>query len=275
MLETIRMFAPLVCRTPVLLAAVFSLTLASAAAAQDAVKHYILIELKPGADQLALDRWCLAFHGPENRRAVKAWQRNYLSYRSYLPSEKAKEKYPIQFGRMTEIHFDSLADFRKTRENSLYGEIDSYTPPPGGWRNNSLFTTTTITAPVNPDELSVSEPTPPKETPYLRWIIIFDYPDSVSEKAGDAWWRNHRAKELAAAPGLKRMGFYRSVSDAAPKRRAVELWFDEMASWEDAFVKPEQTLRSAPWGEPFDDAAMMFVGENPDIDFVHDKRVVP
>lgn len=254
---------------------VFLMMSASPAAAQDAIKHYILIDLKPGADQLALDRWYLAFHAPENRRAVQAWQRNYLSYRSYLPSEKAKAKYRFQFGRMTEIQFDSLADFRKARENSLYGDLASYTPPPGGWRNNTLFTATTITAPVNPDELPVSAPTPPKETPYLRWIIIFDYPEGISAKAGDAWWNNHRAKELAAAPGLKRMGFYRSVSDAAPKKRAVELWFDDMAAWEAVFATPEHDLRPAPWGDPFDGAAMMFVGENPDIDFVHDKRVIP
>ncbi len=245
------------------------------ARAEGAVKHYILIDLKPEADQLALDRWYLAHHGPENRRAVKAWQRNYLSYRSYLPSEKALAAYPLQYGRLTEIHFDSVTDFREARANSLYGELTSYTPPPGGWRENALFITTTITIPVNPDELLMSSPTPPKETPYLRWMIVFDYPASVNAKTGDDWWMQTRAEELKNAPGLRRFAFYRSVSDVTPNRRAAELWFDDLSAWETAFTQSGRRLTPAPWGEPFDAAAMMFVGENPDIDFIHDKRVIP
>src|SRR5262245_30559253 len=54
-----------------------------------AVKHYIPIRLKPGMDQLVLDRWYMTYHAPQTRRAYKAWQRNYVSFRSYLPPAEA------------------------------------------------------------------------------------------------------------------------------------------------------------------------------------------
>ena len=247
----------------------------SPARAQDAIKHYILIDLKPGADQLALDRWYLTYHAPQVRRAVKAWQRNYVSFRSYLPSEEAKARYPLQYGRMTEIQFDSLEAFRKTRVNSLYGDLSSYTPPPGGWRDNDLYTTVTATIHVNPDRLPVTTPTPPKETPYLRWIIVFDYPDEVSAEEGDAWWEEKREAELGKLPGLKRLGFYQSVSPLTPKRRVAELWFDDMAAWQAAMLDDRQPYTAPAWGEPFERAAIMMIGENPDMDFIHDDRVIP
>lgn len=75
-------------------------------------KHYIIIDLKPGMDMLALDRWYMTFHAPQVRRAFKAWQRNYVSYRSYAVTEEAR-KLGVLNGRMTEIQFDSLADFRE------------------------------------------------------------------------------------------------------------------------------------------------------------------
>jgi hypothetical protein len=39
--------------------------------ATGAIKHYILIELLPGADQLALDRWYMTFHAPQVRRPIR------------------------------------------------------------------------------------------------------------------------------------------------------------------------------------------------------------
>ncbi|PQA86388.1 hypothetical protein [Hyphococcus luteus] len=265
------------CRLQAMVFAVLAMFSApvSAAPAGPAIKHYILIHLKPGADQLQLDRWYLTYHGPENRRAVKAWQRNYLSYRSYLPPRETEDKVPLQYGRMTEIHFDSLDDFRATRKNSLYGGLSSYTPPPGGWRDNKLFETTTATIPVNPEALPVSKPTPPKETPYVRWIIVFDYPESITVEEGDDWWAQERAPALERLQGVRRFGFYKSASDASPKRRLAEIWFDDMETWKASAADWFPSRAKPAWGDPFDGAAMMLIGENPDIDFVYDSRVIP
>lgn len=68
---------------------------ATPAFAVGAMKHYILVDLKPGVDQLTLDRWYMTFHAPQVRRAFKAWQRNYVSFRSYLPADEARRVYPF------------------------------------------------------------------------------------------------------------------------------------------------------------------------------------
>jgi len=251
---------------------------AAPAFAAGAIKHYILIELLPGADQLALDRWYMTYHAPQVRRAYQAWQRDYLSFRAYLPPAEAAQRYKVAYGRMTEIHFDTLEDFRESRKNPLYGgDLQSFTPPPGGWRANILFRSTTATVPVNPDTLYVSKPTPPKELPYLRWIVFLRPPADVAQGLADAWFDGVHAKELAALPGLKRFGLYRSVADRGEYSRVMELWFDDYAAWRAAFLTPEPRFAAPPWGGkfPFFDTLSMFVGENPDVDFIHDDRVIP
>jgi hypothetical protein len=250
---------------------------APAAWAVGAIKHYILIEVLPGSDQLELDRWYLTFHGPQVRRAFKAWQRNYVSFRSYLPPEEAASRYKILFGRMTEIQFDTLADFQETRPNNVYGELSSFTPPPGGWRTNKLFKSTTATIPVNATELYVSGATPPKEIPYLRWVVFFRYPEGVTQDEGDAWWTATHAPELSRLPGLKRFAYYRSVRSDSDYPRVAEFWFDDYLTWRAAFLSPAPRFTAPRWAKtfPFFDMISMFVGENPDIDFVNDDRVIP
>ena len=245
--------------------------------AETAVKHYILIRLKPGADQLALDRWYMTYHAPQVRRAFQVWQRSYMSFRAYLPPEEAVEKYGVQYGRMTEIQFGSYADYKATRPNNIYGGLESYTPPPGGWRNNALFDTTSMTIPVNGDEVYVSNETQPKETPYLRWIVFFKYPEGVSAGESDAWWDTTHSRELASLDGLKRFVMYRSVREQSDYTHAAEFWFDGYKSWKAAFLDPAPEFTPPKWGGtfPFFETASMFVGENPDIDFIHDRRVTP
>ena len=257
------------------LTAAATLAAATPAFAVGAMKHYILVDLKPGTDQLVLDRWYMTFHAPQVRRAYKAWQRNYISFRSYLPPEEAKAAYPLLYGRMTEIQFDSLADFQETRPNNIYGGLNSFTPPPGGWANPP-FTSTTASIPVNPQTVFVSKDTPPKETPYLRWVVFFRYPAGVSAADGDAWYETTYAKMAAARPGVKRYALYKAVSERAEYPRVAEFWFEDYAAWKAAFL-PAPAVAPPPWGGKglHVDAISMFVGENPDVDFVNDKRSIP
>lgn len=260
------------------LAAAGAATIATPAFAVGAIKHYIIIELTPGSDQLLLDRFYITFHSQQVRRAVKAWQRTYISFRSYLPAEEAVKRYRVAYGRMTEIQFDSLADFRETRPNNIYGAgLGSYTAPPGGWTGEKkIFNSTTATVPVNPQEMFVNLDTPPKETPYFRWIQFLRYPKDVTPEAGDTWYRDVHAKEVAKAPGLKRYGLYRTVTETAAYPRVAELWFDDYQAWKTAFL-PTPKFTPPPWGGtyPFVDMLSMFVGENPDVDFVNDRRSIP
>lgn len=256
-------------------AAMLALAAATPAAAVGAMKHYILVDLKPGVDQLVLDRWYMTFHAPQVRRAFKAWQRNYLSFRSYLPPEEAKKAYPLLYGRMTEIQFDSLADFQETRPNNIYGGLQSFTPPPGGW-TSPPFDSTTASIPVNPQHVYVNRDTPPKENPYLRWIIFFRYPKDVSLEAGDAWYRDQYAPQAAKLPGVKRYVSYEALSKTPEFPRVAEFWFDDYAAWKAAFLAGPK-LPAPPWGGTglFVDAISMFIGENPDVDFVNDRRSIP
>jgi hypothetical protein len=249
---------------------------AAAAPGDVAIKHYIPVRLKPGMDQLALDRWYMTYHAPQVRRAFKAWQRNYVSFRSYLPPAEATARYPIWYGRMTEIQFNSIDDFRATRPNNIYGALQSYTPPPGGWANNTLFDTETSTVPVNPNELHLSFDTPPKEMPYLRWIVFYRLPASATAESWDRWFKDVHAKELVKVPGLKRFGSYKTVADQ-PYSRVAEFWFDDYPAWRKAFLEPTPKFTAPSWGGafPFADTISMFVGENPDVDFVNDDRVIP
>ena len=251
--------------------------IAGPADAVGAVKHYIIIELLNGADQLWLERWYVTFHAREVRRAFKAWQRNYVSFRSYLPPAEAVQRYRVANGRMTEIHFDSLADYRETRPNNVYGELSSYIAPPGGWTGERrIYESTTATVPVNPQHLFLSRPTPHKENPYLRWLVFYRYPPGVTAQAGDQWYRTVHAKELAALPGLKRFGLYETVTERAEFPRVAEFWFDDYAAWRAAFIPGPRTT-PPPWGGtfPYVETLSMFIGENPDIDFVNDRRSVP
>ncbi|MBS0362792.1 MAG: EthD family reductase [Proteobacteria bacterium] len=250
---------------------------ATPAFAVGAIKHYIIVELLPGQDQNVLDRWYMTFHSQQVHRAFKAWQRNYVSYRAYTVPPEAAKAYTVNFGRMTEIQFDSLADFRETRPHNIYGELDSYTPPPGGWQGQKLFKSTTATIPVNPQDQFVSLATPPKEIPYFRWIVFFRYPKGVTEEAGDAWYKGVHAKEIARLPGLKRYSLYHTVTEQAPYPHVAEMWFDDYDAWRKAFIAPAPKFTPPPWGgsEPFVDMISMFVGENPDVDFINDRRAIP
>lgn len=249
---------------------------AMAAPGDVAIKHYIPVRLKPGMDQLALDRWYMTYHAPQVRRAFKAWQRNYVSFRSYLPPAEATARYPIWYGRMTEIQFNSIDDFRATRPNNIYGALQSFTPPPGGWAANTLFDTETSTVPVNPNELHISRDTPPKELPYLRWIVFYKLPAGVTAANWDQWFSDVHAGELAKVPGLKRFGSYRTVVDQTYPRVA-EFWFDDYPAWRRAFLDPAPKFTAPGWGGafPFSDTISMFIGENPDVDFINDDRVIP
>jgi hypothetical protein len=241
-----------------------------------AIKHYIPINLKPGSDQLSLDRFYMTYHAPQVRRAFKAWQRNYVSFRSYLPPAEATARYPIWYGRMTEIQFNSIEDFRASRPNNIYGSLQSFTPPPGGWAANTLFDTETSTVPVNANDLYLSLDTPPKELPYLRWIVFYKIPKGATADQWDAWYKDVHSKELMKVPGLKRFASYKTVADQAYPR-VGEFWFDDYPSWRKAFLEPVPKFKAPAWGGqfPFSETISIFIGENPDVDFINDKRVIP
>lgn len=238
-----------------------------------AIKHYILIDLVPGADLVQLDRWYLTYHSKEVRRLWGPWQRHYYSYMTRYSGPEA-DRFNVIHGRMTEIHFDSLEDFRTSRVNNEYG-LSPFTPPPGGWRGT--YTTTMATIPANPNEDFLKAYPPPKETPYYRWIVFFAYPEGVSAEQGESWFLATAAPELARLPGLRRFVAYRTVIEGQAYPRVMELWFDSYVDWKQAVVDHPPQLTPPGWGGefPFVDVVSAFVGERPDVNFIDDDRVIP
>lgn len=76
---------------------------------------------------------------------------------------------------------------------------------------------------------------------------------------------------------MRRFVAYNTVTDSADFPRVAEIWFDDYDAWKSAFVAPAPTFTAPPWGGqfPFVETRSMFIGENPNIDFVDDRRVIP
>ena len=238
------------------------------------IRHYIMIEMLNGVDLLLLDRWYITYHAPETLQRTERRQTKYATFRSYaLPAEEVKAMNSWQ-GRMTEIGFANLADFNKGFAN-IAEERKKITLPKGelmgGFRNE------TVTIPLKPDEVFVEQPTPAKDNPYFRWIFFYAYPDGVSEAAGEQWFHEVLAKELAARSGVKRFVTYRSVRNSGKWRRVGELWFDSHEAWKKAVYDARGSFSKPPWGGefPFLKFQSTFIGENPDLDFLTGKQAVP
>ena len=238
------------------------------------IKHYIMIEMLNGVDLLLLDRWYITYHAPETLRRTERRQTKYATFRTWtLPHEEVKAMNAWQ-GRMTEIGFASLADFNRGWVN-IEEERKKITLPKGELSGG--FRSETVTVRLKPDEVFVEQPTPARDNPYFRWIFFYAYPDGVNEGAGEKWFREVFAKELAARPGVKRFGTYRSVRAAGKWNKVAEFWFDSHNEWKRAVYDARGSFTKPSWGGefPFMKFQSTFIGENPDIDFLTEKLAIP
>ena len=238
------------------------------------IRHYIMIQMLNGADLLALDRWYMTYHARETLARTQRRQTKYATFRTYtLPPEEASAMNMWQ-GRMTEIGFANLADFDKGFVN-IEEERKKITLPAPELRSN--FRSETVTIPLKPDEVFVDHPTPNKETPYFRWIFFYDYPEGLSQEAGEKWFHEVFAKELAARAGVKRFVTYHSVRGAQKWNRVAEVWFDSHSDWKKAVYDRRSEFTKPSWGGefPFMKFQSTFIGENPDVDFMTEKQAIP
>lgn len=284
------------CKLPwILLALAFAPGLPAVAdgVGPQAVKFAIMIDVPDLTNLNAFDRWYMTYHSRQMHRAMRAWQRHYISYRSYLPPDDVVQRYHVWRGRLTEIYYDNLGAFREGRNNNPF--LDMLDPPPGGWTDRSFARSQPVIVPVNPQEIYLQGHAPPKETPYFRWVIYSRYPDGVSQEEGDKWFLETHVKELAKVAGLRRYVGYRTIpmgtgADSPSRRdakqiqddrprytRVEELWFDDYSSWRKAFMENAPTFTQPKWAAEFPhaDYVSTFIGENPDVDFINDQRVIP
>jgi hypothetical protein len=242
----------------------------AAQSADPKIKHYIMIDMLDGYDRLWLDRWYMTYHAPERRQVVRNYQRHYLSYATYDIVDDLAWLNRI-YGRMTEIHFDSMDDFRASRVNN--GVNGFHTPTPGGER---IFVTTTATIPTNPTEVFIGGYPRPIDHPYFRWIVFMNYPDGVARAEVEEWYLQTHARELQNLDGLLRFVSYQPVSGGGVDR-VSELWFQTMQEWKSAVLDSPPTFTAPAWSDsfPFMEIQSAFIGERPDVDFMNDHRVIP
>lgn len=228
------------------------------------------------ANPIVGDRWYIRFHGKEVVRFWGPWMRRYETYRSYEPPPEANHFNAVG-GRLTEIWFNSLEDFR---------EADTYRRPytmPSSWRAGAAALTMIPAMPTQ--NFLGKEPTPEEKT-ILRWVRIFRYPEGVSLEEGDEWYLNTHSQEVKQQAGLLKYVSHGSI--AVPKdersgpfptpwQRLDELWYEDFGSWRKSNVESAPKYTKPAWGgsDPFVEMASIFVGYKPDIDFLKDSPQIP
>lgn len=235
-----------------------------------------MVQLLNDADLLEIDRWYLTYHARETLQRTQRRQTKYATFRTFtLPPDEAKSMNMWQ-GRMTEIGFASVADFdRGWVQMDANAERRKLTPLPREIQGGLRVETATI--PLKPDEVFVDQPIPPKGVPYFRWIFFYEYPDGVTPEAGEKWFHDVFAKELAASPGVKRFVTYKGVLGKQKWNRVAELWFDRHRDWKSAVYDRRTEFTNPSWGGefPFMKFQSTFIGENPDVDFLTEKEAIP
>ena len=240
-------------------------------------------------------RWYLETHGPECMRHWGPWLTRYETYAALPPPPEAVERFGVWNHRITEHWWRSADEFVEADLGSV-----SYTWP-GAPRdrermareaaaNPDLPRTATAMAPAKPthDFLGQRAFTPFEKT-YIRWYILFRYPDGVSVDEGDNWFIETHAKEAMQQPGLLRYFAHRIVAvpekwiSPTPWHWLIEMWYEDLNDWRKALVEsPPRYTRPSwatnneyPFVKPAVEFVSTFVGETPEIDFLKDCRPKP
>jgi hypothetical protein len=237
------------------------------------IKHVFVFE--PSVNPIEADRYYFRFHGPEVVRFVGPWLRRYETYRAYDAPREA-ERFGVLRGRLTELWYASVDEWR---EANPYRR--AYTAPSGGWeaffgRDGAAVTM----VPAMPTDDFLGKEPAPEERPILRWYQVIRYPDGVAREAGDKWYAEVHANELARVPGLLKFTSHAALSPLpfpTPWVRVSELWFEDFAAWRKAVVESGARYTPPPWGGefPFVPMASTFVGCKPDVDFLRDRPLIP
>jgi len=238
------------------------------------MQHYIMIDVQPDADLLALDRWYITHHAPETLERTQRAQTRYVSYRTYAIAEADAARFNVARGRMTEIAFESVAAFREGLTPEARARV-AITPPPAA----AAFTTDTVTMRVTPTRTFKDDATPERPAPYVRWIMFLSPPAGVSEAQFDDWIIQHFGPAFAVAEQTRRVLLFNRI-DAVPSQsftRALEVWFESIADWRATIRTLERTLPAPAWSQSFPYTPMRscFIGERPDLDFKTEARISP
>ncbi|WP_066657139.1 MULTISPECIES: hypothetical protein [unclassified Sphingomonas] len=256
-----KLFAPL---------ALVALALATPLRAQEVpIQHFVMVEVTPPVDLLAVDRWYITYHAPETLARAQNRQTRYVSHRSYRFTPEEAERLKLVDGRLTEIGFASVAAFRA----GVTGEaMAAHRPTPPDPAVAAGIKTRTVTVKL-PAVAIKDDATPDKAVPYARWVVFLRPPAGTAD--ADAWAREALAP-LTALPQTRRVQLHAAAIPRGYSHVAV-LWYDDVAAWRSAMAAQGAALIARLSAQDAAEAPTrtMLVGERPDLDFRTDKRVTP
>jgi len=214
----------------------------------------------------------------------------YVTYRA-LPAPPEAARYGYWNHRITEQFFFTEGHWAEAMQT-----MGMPTPPP---RIEKMFIPEPSTPraavalfPARPTEDFVGNLLTVSEKTYIRWYIIFRYPDGVPVEEGEKWYLETHSKEVMQQPGLIRYFSHRAVAAPSPHPgvemprpwvRLSEQWYEDFDGWRKSVIEAPIKYTAPPWAkmkeppfmEPSVDFASTFVGETPDIDFFRDVRPRP
>lgn len=233
------------------------------------IQHFVMVEVTPPVDLLAVDRWYITYHAPETLARAQHRQTRYVSHRSYRFTPEEAEQLKLFDGRLTEIGFASVAAFRA----GVTGEaMAAHRPTPPDPTVAAGIKTRTVTVKL-PAVAIKDGATPEKAVPYARWVVFVRPPAGTAD--ADAWVKEAVAP-LTALPQTRRVLLHAAAIPRGYSHVAV-FWYDDVAAWRSAMAAQGAALvaRLSAQDSPEAPTRSMLVGEHPDLDFRTDKRVTP
>ena len=236
------------------------------------IKH-IAIGFLNGVDPIEADRWYFRYHSKECVRFFGPWLRRYESYRAYAPPPEA-ERYGARGGRLTELWYDSVESFTEAKPFDRPFSRASFTRAVEAPPAVSTF------VPAMPTEDFLGKEPTPEESPIMRWVCIFKYPEGVSVEEGERWYLEVHSQEVKQQDGLLKYVSHRALEPfprPTPWLRVSELWYENFDAWRKANIDSPPKYTKPPWSkeEPFVDVASTFVRYKPDVDFLKDNPMIP
>jgi hypothetical protein len=251
------------------------------------IRSLVLHDINP-SNIAAMERWYYKDHSAEIARRYGPWMQRHESWMPVHTPIDAQE-YGWFNWRLTQVYW------RELPETGAKGEY-AFTPPPYWFdRIINCFIPAQCTDDFKGSQLLNFEKY------VLRWVQFIQFPEGVDKEEADRWYVDIFAKEACrhdkmyrffsskTIKGLGRLpGVWRECDKVFLKSgkalqwdRVSEMWFENFDDWRD-FVKTNPPTYTAPkWAKtdafpfltPYEDFVSTVVLEQPNNDFIAEKRI--
>jgi hypothetical protein len=228
------------------------------------------------------ERWYLGTHTQEAKRLLGL--RRYVSWRA-LKATVAPPWTTVErlnrWDRVTELAWDSWEAWYE----GAVAKVPHYTPAPYGPRG---FHAETIFIGETPDDdflgasPALGSLSPSESDRLVRWLFTLRYPESISKEEGEAWYLGTHTQEAKHMHGIRRYVSWRAQAPppgievrAGRWDRLTELAFGDMDAWEEGAVTKMPSWTPPPYGYPGFLSETVFIGEQPEYDFLRQVPSVP